>query len=42
MTECSSYLKFEHPVINNFLFDYKSSFIDPLARINNLWHDPLP
>ena len=42
VTGGQSLFEIEQPVINIFIFDYKSSFIEPLARINNLWHDPLP
>ena len=36
MTRSQSSKERKQPVITNFIFDYKSSFIEPLARMNSL------
>lgn len=36
MTGSQSSKERKQPVITNFIFDYKSSFIEPLARMNSL------
>lgn len=42
MTGPQSLLETDSPVIKFFKYFYKSSFIEPFARINNLWQLPLP